>query len=71
MQKKEVIQMEEEMKDTLIHCEKEKEIKFNLSFKLVLGISIFLTGILTFSGFIFTCYSIIERDWLTGGMTSF
>lgn len=63
--------MEEEIKDTLIQCEKEKEIKFNVSFKLILGFSIFLTGISTLAGLYFTFYFITGRIWDTFSMHDF
>ena len=55
--------MEEEIKDTLIQCEKEKEFKFSLSFKIILGVSIFLTGISSFAGLYFTYYYISKNLW--------
>jgi magnesium-transporting ATPase (P-type) len=55
--------MEEEIKDVLIEYEKEKEIKFSLSFRVILGISIFLTGVITFGGFVGWGFYLSDRPW--------
>lgn len=63
--------MEDEIKDTMIYCRKDKEIKFNLPFKVILGISIFLTGLLTLGGVGFVCTSISHSLWNILGMKLF
>jgi len=63
--------MEEEMKDTLINMEKEQEIQFTLSFKLILAISIGLTGILSLGGIIFFITDISNQIWIMDGMNDF
>ncbi|MHB8128331.1 MAG: hypothetical protein ACYDEX_04995 [Mobilitalea sp.] len=61
-------EIKDEITDTLIYSEKEKEIKFSLSFKWTLGISIFLTGILSSGGVFFLTRVIIENMWNTLGV---
>jgi hypothetical protein len=63
--------MEDEVKDTLIDGTKEEEIKFTLSFKWILGISIGLTGILTFAGIIYLIYGIYYKVWEKVGINDF
>lgn len=63
--------MENEKKDTLIHGEMEKEVKFSRSFKLVLAISIFLTGIMSFAGISYLVAGISSKMWLEDGINAF
>lgn len=62
---------DEEIKDIVIDCEKDKEIKLGPSFRWVLGISIGLTGILSMVGLGFISFGISERVWQTEGVTFF
>ncbi len=57
--------MNEEIKDTLLECEKEPEIKFSLTFKVILAVSIFLTGLVTLIGILYFISSITEKAWGT------
>ena len=61
--------MSEEIKDTLIECEKEPEIKFSVLFKLILAISICLTGLVTLIGILFFISGVTYKMWSTDEIT--
>ena len=61
--------MSEEIKDTLIECEKEPEIKFSVLFKLILAISICLTGLVTLIGIVFFISGVTYKMWSTDEIT--
>lgn len=57
-----------EIKDTVIHYAKEDEIKFSKSFKFILSLSIFLTGIVTFAGIAFVISGFLSQVWVKESM---
>ncbi len=63
--------MSEEIRDILINCEKEKEIKFSLTFNLILAVSIFLTGLVTLAGILFFVVGISDKIWTTNEINTF
>ncbi|MDF2988349.1 MAG: hypothetical protein K0R50_3859 [Eubacterium sp.] len=63
--------MSEEIKDTLIVYEKEPEIKFSLTFKLILAASIVLTGLLSLFFIPFLIVGIKEQIWDTKDVNIF
>ena len=63
--------MEDEIKDVIIYGEKEKEIRFTLSFKCILAISIGLTGLLSLVGIGYLIYGTLTESWRTQGINNF
>lgn len=63
--------MDDDMKEVLIHGEKDEEIRFTLTFKWVLAISIGLTGILSVAGTIYLVSGAFDKIWITSGINNF
>ncbi|WP_027627757.1 hypothetical protein [Ruminiclostridium cellobioparum] len=63
--------MSEEFKDALIECEKEPEVKFSIPFKLILAISICVTGLVTLIGILFFISGSIDKMWSTNQINIF
>lgn len=63
--------MNEEIKAISINCEKDKEIKFNVAFKFILGLSIFFSAFLSLAGVIYISHGVSGRVWQSDGINQF
>ncbi len=64
-------EIKNEINDVVLSCEGEKEIQFDRSFKITLGLSLGLTGIISLSGLAFFSYGIANRVWVEKGTSFF
>ncbi len=63
--------MSDEIKAISINCEKEREIKFTLSFKWILGITIFLSALLSLAGVFYISDGVSNQVWKNVGIKHF
>lgn len=63
--------MSDEIKVISINCEKDKEVKFTLTFKWILGISIFLSAILSLTGVLYISDGVSDQIWRYVGIKHF
>lgn len=60
--------MDKGVKDVYVFCEKEEAITFSFGFKMILYISICLTGIISLAGTIFIFLGVHNSIWNTKGL---